>query len=78
MRSKNKLEDVLAGMKDGWGSSGCTAVDDFVSIWCDRLATKVWDKQWDSNTLTFQTEISSIHLRGMGHIPVILVGGEDS
>ena len=76
IRQKRKIERTLTGLKGGWSSEDSVALDNFMSLWCDRLGTQVYDLEVDRNTVIFHTEILSIRLRGMGLIPVLLVGGE--
>ena len=75
MIMQSKLESTLKELEDGWKSSGCGAVDDFIHLWCTRFHTRAWNITREKNSILFQTEISSIRFRGMGIVPVLLVGG---
>lgn len=71
----NNIENVLAALKDGWRFESAT-VSDFMHSWREKLNTQTWIVETDTNWVRFETEISTIRLRGMGIVPVLAVGGD--
>lgn len=70
-----KMSWILDNLTGGWGSGGSTTVESFVSLWCERFDGAARDLTFDTNSARFQTDLSSIHLRGTGTVSVLLVGG---
>ena len=70
-----ELGAILDAMDAGWPEKGCQAAGELLAQWCSRLGAPVSNARFGPNVATFDTEIVSICLRGMGVVPVLLVGG---
>lgn len=75
-----KLDHALTALSCGFGNSESarTAIDTIITAWEEQLGAKFGKVERDRESVRFQSDISSIHLRGMGIVPVLLLGSDSA
>jgi len=79
METRN-LDHAFRILYCGFGNSQSahSAIDTVVSVWQEQLGATHGKLERESESVRFHSDISSIHLRGMGIVPVLLLGNDNA